>query len=33
MTTEDEIQITYRAVGSEFGEFARAGALISYGRS
>jgi putative tryptophan/tyrosine transport system substrate-binding protein len=45
MTTEDAIQITYRArlvdlakrkgipVASEFGEFARAGALISYGPS
>ena len=43
MTTEDAIQITYRArvvelgtrqrmpVASEFGEFARAGALMSYG--
>jgi len=45
MTTEDAIQITYRArlvdlakrqripVVSEFGEFARAGALMSYGPS
>jgi ABC-type uncharacterized transport system substrate-binding protein len=45
MTTEDAIQITYRArlidlakrqripVASEFGEFARAGALMSYGPS
>ena len=45
MTTEDAIQITYRArlvdlakrkgipVASEFGEFAHAGALISYGPS
>jgi putative ABC transport system substrate-binding protein len=43
MTTEDALQITYRArvvelgkqqrmpVASEFGEFARAGALMSYG--
>jgi putative tryptophan/tyrosine transport system substrate-binding protein len=45
MTTEDAIQITYRArlidlgkqkripVASEFGEFAQAGALMSYGPS
>jgi putative tryptophan/tyrosine transport system substrate-binding protein len=45
MTTEDAIQITYRArlvdlakrhripVASEFGEFARTGALMSYGPS
>ncbi|HWT80717.1 MAG TPA: ABC transporter substrate-binding protein, partial [Candidatus Methylomirabilis sp.] len=45
MTTEDAIQITYRArvvelgkhhrmpVASEFGEFARAGALMSFGPS
>jgi putative ABC transport system substrate-binding protein len=45
MTTEDALQITYRArvvelgkrhripVASEFGEFARAGALMSYGPS
>jgi putative ABC transport system substrate-binding protein len=45
MTTEDAIQITYRArvvelgkrhripVASEFGEFAQAGALMSFGPS
>ena len=45
MTTEDAIQITYRArvvdlakrqripVSSEFGDFAHAGALMSYGPS